>query len=230
MYGRFALLDHSLLERAESSESWKLIGSESRRYFTMLPAYHPRRPRGGQSGRDKRRNERFQAQAVPIRHNNNKHFLCPIRSQHSLDRLEMVRWESVPRGSSAHAWKLSSRLNLARLIAPGSPRMHPYPGGIVGSFIHKFVCCLWMSKTVIFKLFFFSKLALLLALAGEKWILLFRQKIWRENQASPLSLSVQQAVMFCLVHKVLCTCRTVVSWQSCSWNVQWNPALRPPRL
>ena len=21
------------------------------------------------------------------------------------------------------------------------------PGGIVGSFIHKFVCCLWMSKT-----------------------------------------------------------------------------------
>ena len=36
--------------------------------------------------------------------------MCPIRSQHSLDRLEMVRWESVPRGSSAHAWKLSSRL------------------------------------------------------------------------------------------------------------------------
>ena len=37
------------------------------------------------------------------------------------------------------------------------------PGGIVGSFIHKFVCCLWMSKTVIFNHFFF-KLALLLAL------------------------------------------------------------------
>ena len=37
-------------------------------------------------------------------------FLCPIRNQHSLDRLEMVRWKSVPRGSSAHAWKLSSRL------------------------------------------------------------------------------------------------------------------------
>ena len=36
--------------------------------------------------------------------------LCPIRSQHSLDRLEMVRWESVPRGFSACAWKLSSRL------------------------------------------------------------------------------------------------------------------------
>ena len=37
-------------------------------------------------------------------------FLCPIGSQHSLDRLEMVRWESVPRGFSACAWKLSSRL------------------------------------------------------------------------------------------------------------------------
>ena len=35
-------------------------------------------------------------------------FLCPIRSQYSLDRLEMFRWESVPRGSSARAWKRSS--------------------------------------------------------------------------------------------------------------------------
>ena len=32
-------------------------------------------------------------------------FLCPIRNH-----LEMVRWESVPRGSSARAWKLSLRL------------------------------------------------------------------------------------------------------------------------
>ena len=39
--------------------------------------------------------------------NNTKHFLCSIRSQHSLDRLEMVQWESVPRGSSISAWKLS---------------------------------------------------------------------------------------------------------------------------
>ena len=37
-------------------------------------------------------------------------FCAQLRSQHSLDRLEMVRWESVPRGSSACAWKLSSRL------------------------------------------------------------------------------------------------------------------------
>ena len=46
----------------------------------------------------------------PIGHNNTKHFLWPIRSQHSLDRLEMVRWESVPGGFSACAWKLSLRL------------------------------------------------------------------------------------------------------------------------
>ena len=131
-------------------------------------------------------------------------------------------------------WERAESSKSCNLIGSESGRYFTifpaYPGGIVGSFIHKFVCCLWMSKTVIFKLFFLLKLALLLALAGEKWILLFRPKIWRENQASPLSLSVQQAVMFCLVHKVLCTCRTVVSLQSCSWNVQWNPALRPPRL
>ena len=46
----------------------------------------------------------------PIGHNNTKHFLCPVRSRHRLELLEMVRWESVPRGSSALTWKLSSRL------------------------------------------------------------------------------------------------------------------------
>ena len=45
-----------------------------------------------------------------VGYNTRKHYLCPIRSQHSLDHLEMVWWESVPRGSSPHAWKLSSRL------------------------------------------------------------------------------------------------------------------------
>ena len=39
-------------------------------------------------------------------HNNTKHFLCLIRSLHLLEFLEMVRWESVPRGSSALTWKL----------------------------------------------------------------------------------------------------------------------------
>ena len=54
-----------------------------------------------------------------------KHFLCPIRSLHSLDRLKMVGWESVPRGSSARAWKLSSRLSQTQLTAPGSSTMMP---------------------------------------------------------------------------------------------------------
>ena len=46
----------------------------------------------------------------PIGHNNTKHFLCPIRSRHPLEFLEIVRWESVPRGSFARIWKLSSHL------------------------------------------------------------------------------------------------------------------------
>ena len=50
------------------------------------------------------------ANLTVIGHNNSRHFLCPIRSQHFLFRLEMVCWESEPRDSSARAWKLSSRL------------------------------------------------------------------------------------------------------------------------
>ena len=39
-----------------------------------------------------------------------RRFLCPIRNRHLLEFLEMVRWESVTRGSFALTWKLSSRL------------------------------------------------------------------------------------------------------------------------
>ena len=46
---------------------------------------------------------------LPIGHNNTKHFLCPIRSRHPLEFLELVSWESVPRGSFTCTWKLSSR-------------------------------------------------------------------------------------------------------------------------
>ena len=53
---------------------------------------------------------KFRRNCSPIGHNNTKHFLCPIRSRHLLEFLEMVRWESVPRGSFARTWKLSSRL------------------------------------------------------------------------------------------------------------------------
>ena len=41
------------------------------------------------------------------------------------------------------------------------------PGRIVGSVIHKFVCCLWMSKNSHFQTICLLKLALLLALAGN---------------------------------------------------------------
>ena len=64
------------------------------------------------------------------------------------------------------------------------------PDGIVGSFIHKFVCCLWMSKHRDFWTISFFKLALSLALAMEKGILFFRQKMWRKNQASLVTLSL----------------------------------------
>ena len=56
------------------------------------------------------RTKRTQEMCSPIGHNNSKHFLCPIRSRHLLESLEMVQWEWVLRGSSALTWKLSSRL------------------------------------------------------------------------------------------------------------------------
>ena len=62
--------------------------------------------------------KRSQEMCCPIGHNDTKHFLCPIGSRHLLEFLEMVQWESVPRGSSTLTWKL-----LSRLTAPGSPRM-----------------------------------------------------------------------------------------------------------
>ena len=63
------------------------------------------------------------ANLTVIGHNNSRHFLCPIRSQHFLFRLEMVCWESEPKDSSARAWKLSSRL---------FPRPHWLPLGLRG--------------------------------------------------------------------------------------------------
>ena len=46
----------------------------------------------------------------PIGRNITKHFLFPIRSRHLLEFLEIVWWESVPRGSFARTWKFSSCL------------------------------------------------------------------------------------------------------------------------
>ena len=52
----------------------------------------------------------FRRNCSPIGHNNTKHFLCPIRSRHPLEFLEIARSDWVPRGSFASTWKLSSRL------------------------------------------------------------------------------------------------------------------------
>ena len=60
----------------------------------------------------------------PIGHNNTKHFLGPIRSRHPLEVLEMVLWESVPRGLFCPYLKtFVPPFLLTRLTAPGSPRM-----------------------------------------------------------------------------------------------------------
>ena len=54
--------------------------------------------------------KRTQEMCSPIGHNKTKHFLCPIRSRHPLEFLEMVRRELVPRGSFARTRKLSFHL------------------------------------------------------------------------------------------------------------------------
>ena len=50
-----------------------------------------------------------------------QHFLCPMRSQHSLDRFEMVRWGSVPRGFCFRTFV--APFPPTGLTAFGSPRM-----------------------------------------------------------------------------------------------------------
>ena len=62
---------------------------------------HPREPRGslGQSNG-----------CSPIGHNNTKHFFVPNQEPAFAWPFGTVWWESVPRASSAHPWKLSSRL------------------------------------------------------------------------------------------------------------------------
>ena len=94
-------------------------------------------------------------------------------------------------------------------ILPSSPLTRP--GGIVGSFIHKFVCCLWKSKNYHFQTIFLLKLALLLALAREKWILLFRQKLWRENQAVSLKNRLSKAKQVARDVASLLVCNRAVS-------------------
>ena len=68
--------------------------------------------------------KRTQEMRSPIAYNNTKHFLCPIRSRHPLEFMEMARWESVPRGSFRPYLKTFVPPFLpTQLTAPGSPRM-----------------------------------------------------------------------------------------------------------
>ena len=61
-----------------------------------------------------------------IGHNNAKHFLCPIRSRHPLEFLEIVWWELVPMPGLSFCPYLKTFLPsflLTQLTAPGSRRM-----------------------------------------------------------------------------------------------------------
>ena len=58
-----------------------------------------------QTSRDRNNNRRWNCS--PIGHNNTEHFLCPIRSRHLREFLEIARWGSVPRGFFDRTWKLS---------------------------------------------------------------------------------------------------------------------------
>ena len=87
-----------------------------------------------------------------------------------------------------------------------------------------------MSKTVIFKPFFFLKLALLLLLAGKsEFYYSDKNSEGGIKQVRYRFLFSKQLCFVLFIRLYICTCRTVVSLQSCSWNVQWNPALRPAR-
>ena len=82
------------------------------------------------------------------------------------------------------AWERAESSKSYNLIGSESGRdftiLSANSGGIVGSFfIHRQVCLLNVNEQ---KPRFLKMM--LLALAREKWSLLFRQKIWRENQAS----------------------------------------------
>ena len=80
-------------------------------------------------------------------------FFCPIRSRYSQSRLEMVRWDLVPRGSSARSWKLSSRhFARLRLTAPGFPRMSSHWPVIAWK---PSILILTLARPVFFFFFFF---------------------------------------------------------------------------
>ena len=61
--------------------------------------HEPDKPRSRQQPSCTNSPKELRRNCSPIGHHNTKHFLCSIRNRHPLEFLEIVRWESVPRGS-----------------------------------------------------------------------------------------------------------------------------------
>ena len=96
--------DSILKSGGDFISNWKFPDCEHS--FGVWP--EPDKPRLKQEPSCTNSRKELRRNCSPIGHNNTKHFLCPIRSRHLLEFLEIVRWESVPRGSSTLTWKLSS--------------------------------------------------------------------------------------------------------------------------
>ena len=116
-----------------------------------------------------------------------KNWLYYKMTQHILNEFELITFiffQACERAESSKSCNLiRSESGWYFTILPANP------GGIIDCFIHKFVCCLWMSKNHPFQTIFLLKLVLLLSSAKEKWILLFGQKIWSRRLVMSLFTS-----------------------------------------
>ena len=110
--GMLSSVEQAFVGRDEKRASLKSPAWEAKSFLTACISlvHEPDKPCSSQQPSCTNSQKEVRRCCSPIGHNNAKRVWRPIRSQYSLDRLEMVRWESVPRGSSARAWKLSSRL------------------------------------------------------------------------------------------------------------------------
>ena len=91
--------------RADSILKWDGVLYQTESFLTAC-MWMSQRSRDRDNSRRVRTQEKLFAD---IGHNNTKHFLCPLRSRHPFEFLEIARWELVPRGSFARTWKLSFR-------------------------------------------------------------------------------------------------------------------------
>ena len=119
-------------ENTENNAYAKFWGHKQRALWYVMVLFwsgqwlqHPLRPRGSQSGRKKGRDERNTGETVRRLGTIIQSIFCAqsgvgIR----LNFWTVVRWQSVPRGSFARTWKLSSRpFSRPDWLPPGSQRM-----------------------------------------------------------------------------------------------------------